>query len=72
MTAEVMKVSTLKKGKVCKMVLAAIGLSSMMCGIHLMCAGFCLAKYEELGVVVNLILGAISGFITYTLFTFGG
>jgi len=73
MTAEVMKVSTLKgKGKVCKMVLTAIILSSMMCAIQLMCAGLCLGKSDGLGVVMSLIFGSISAFITYTLFTFGG
>jgi hypothetical protein len=54
------------------MVLAAIILSSIMCAMQLMCAGLCLGKHDALGVVVSLILGAISGFITYTLFTFGG
>lgn len=54
------------------MLLAAIVLSSMICGVQLMCAGFCLAKYEGLGFVVSLIMGAASAFIMYTLFTFGG
>lgn len=54
------------------MVLTAIGLSSMLFGIHLMGAGLCLGKRDGLGVVMSLIFGAISGFITYTLFTFGG
>ncbi len=54
------------------MLLAAIVFSFMICGVHLMWAGFCLAKYEELGFVLSLIMGAVSAFITYTLFTFIG
>lgn len=54
------------------MVLAAIILSSVICGVQLIGAGLYLGEGNGLGFVGSLIFGAISGFITYTLFTFGG
>lgn len=54
------------------MVLTAILLSSMICAAHVIISGTRLEKGDGLGFVVSLIMGAVSAFITYTLFTFGG